>query len=120
MAKKLMTVEEAKGMLGTEFIYVTMDGDKMLAYVKAFDPEIGLTCWCDSPTTTDGEDLTVLWDDEEDGFCCIGHNFKYHNIEDALVDLQEIRDTGELRPFDRAKDANPKSALFAPSCSFMR
>ena len=40
-----MTNEEAKEMQGVEFTYFYSDGDSINAYVKRYDPKIGLTCY---------------------------------------------------------------------------
>ena len=40
-----MKVEEARKMEGTEYIYYYSDGDSIPAYVKKFDPKVGLTCY---------------------------------------------------------------------------
>ena len=49
-----MKIEEAKAMQGTEFIYVYADGDEIPAFVKKFDPEVGLTCMSLEAETRDG------------------------------------------------------------------
>jgi hypothetical protein len=103
MSKKV-TIEEAKGMLGTEFTYVFGDGDEVRAYVKAFDPKVGLTCysletktkrgWCPA----DMGDEVRAYDVDPDGtFCVKAHDFskKGHPLYEALEDLAIIRDKGK-------------------------
>lgn len=94
-----MTPEEAKEMIGTEFVYVFEDGDTIPAYVKMFDPEIGFTCLSLETQTAEGwkpeKDDPGL---EEDGtFCVIGYdsdNYS-HVMETALKCLTEIKETGK-------------------------
>jgi len=40
-----MNIQEAKAMEGTEFTFIFEDGDTIQAYVKKFDPEIGMSCY---------------------------------------------------------------------------
>jgi hypothetical protein len=90
-----IAIEEAKKMVGTEFEYIFTDGDSIRAYVKKFDPEIGLTCLSLDTVTENG------WKDpnpEEDGtMCVIAFDFKnpHHEFSEALSKLEEIRDTGK-------------------------
>jgi hypothetical protein len=88
-----MTPEEAKAMVGTEFVYKYKDGDSIRAYVKKFDPEVGLTCMTlDTETARDGYREN---DTEEDGtWCVMGYKFP-KRLQPALVALQIIKDTGE-------------------------
>jgi len=85
----MITVEEAKKMLGVEFTYIFEDGDTIPAYVKAFDPEIGLSCMSLGLETAF---RAVFSPDngEDDSICLIGINFTKHSIEDALEMLDEI------------------------------
>lgn len=93
-----MTIEEAKKMVGTEFTFVYEDDDTIQAYVKKFDPAIGLTA-VSLTTKTDRDGWSPSTGSpgvEKDGtFCVIGIDVKYHNIEDALIRLTTIRDTGK-------------------------
>ena len=91
--KNTMNIEEAKKMEGTEFTYIYEDSDTIPAYVKKFDPEIGLTCFTLATETAQG------WKPadkiEEDGtWCVIGVNVATHGIKRAFSWLEEIRDTG--------------------------
>jgi hypothetical protein len=96
---KEMTPEEAKAMVGTEFTYGYSDGDTIQAYVKKFDPEIGLTCISLETESKDGWTGAPGTHHEADGtFCVIGLNFKQqgtnHSVEAALLILETIRDKG--------------------------
>jgi len=102
-----MDIKEAKSMLGTEFTYIYDDGDTIKAYVKAFDPKIGLSCFTLKTKTRDGykEENSNL---EEDGtWCVIGVDLidgtgPAHTLQSALKWLKEIRDTGkaDTREYD--------------------
>lgn len=94
-----MTIEEAKKMVGTEFTYEYEDGDTIRAYIKKFDPEIGLTCLTlDTETERDGwmpEDKDIM---EEDGtWCVVGVDFDVHTLVEAIEDLLEIKNIGKLK-----------------------
>jgi len=109
----MLTIEEAKAMEGTEFTYIDPDGDTIQAYVKKFDPEVGLTCYSLSDKT-DRDGWSPIVPVESDGtFCCIAMDFKNTPIEQALFDLCEIRDTGS---FNLGTRRNP--GLGHPVCSF--
>lgn len=64
----MMTIEEAKKMVGTEFTYIYSDGDSVRAYVKAFDPEIGLTCVTLDTVTARGSAPASADDPNNDGW----------------------------------------------------
>ena len=91
-----MNIEEAKKMEGTEFIYQFSDGDTIPAYVKKFDPEIGLTCFSLQTETVKG------WKpspgskhlDSDGTFCVLAVDFDNHPLEKALMVLDEIQSTG--------------------------
>ena len=93
-----MDIEEAKKMEGTEFIYEFPCGDTIPAYVKKFDPKIGLTCLSLTSETEEGyqpnsSDPAL----EEDGtFCLIGVNLRngYHKLQACFNRLKEIKETG--------------------------
>ena len=106
-----MTIEEAKKMVGTEFIYVFPSGDRIRAYVKMFDSKIGLTCISLDTVTDNG------WhhpDPEEDGtMCVIAFDFEIHLLSEALTRLEEIRDTGLA--FGKSGILKEES----PSCAFL-
>lgn len=92
-----MDIEHAKKMLGTEFVYHFEDGDTIKAYVKAFDPEIGLTCYSLEMFTDEGWSPDSDTEKELDGtYCVMAHSFKngWHSLAEALEALQEIEDTG--------------------------
>jgi hypothetical protein len=106
----MLTIEEARKMIGTEFDYIFENGDSIRAYMKKFDPEIGLTCMSLDTITEKG------WKDpnsEEDGtMCVIAFDFKCgHKLSEALSKLEEIRDTGKYV-------GTPQSG-FGVSCAFM-
>jgi hypothetical protein len=106
----MLTIEEAKKMIGTEFDYIFEDGDSIRAYVKKFDPEIGLTCMSLDIVTEKG------WknpNSEKDGtMCVIAFNFRRgHKLLIALYKLEEIRNTGKYV-------CVPQDG-FGVSCAFM-
>ena len=95
----MITVEQAKAMVGTEFIYVFEDGDEILAYVKAFDPEVhGLTCYTLDHTTRDGWKKIDHGQDETDmpdgTWCVIGGSIKVFGVDNFLKKLEIIKTTG--------------------------
>ena len=116
---KPVTPEEAKAMEGTEFIYEFSDGDTIPAFVKKFDPEIGLTCMTlEAESTRDGYQPTWQQDREADGtWCVVGHQFRLpsHTLEGALSVLTFIRDTGRYR----VGSANGISVGGTTSCGFL-
>lgn len=91
-----MTPEQAKKMVGTEFIYVFEDGDEVAAYVKAFDPEIGMTCYSLEPKTKYGWIPPRNKDTLSDGtFCVYGASVKMAgSMAQAYKNLEKIRLTG--------------------------
>jgi len=89
-----MTPEEAKKMEGTEFDFVYEDGDSIRAFVKKFDPEIGLTCM--TLSTKSNRDGYYPDNREEDGtWCVIGSDFRYHSLSNAFAKLDMIQKTGK-------------------------
>lgn len=91
-----MTPEEAKKMEGVEFTYVFEDGDTIQAYVKKFDPEVGLTCLSLDTKTRLGwkpNNKRVL---EADGtFCVLGVDANNGDgVERALRILKGIKEKG--------------------------
>lgn len=92
---KKVSVEEAKKMVGTEFTYVYEDGDEIKAYIKAFDPEIGLTCYTLETETRDG--WYDLGADEDGTWCVIGCDFDcdQHIIDAYEQYLPSIKDSGK-------------------------
>jgi hypothetical protein len=114
-----VTIEEAKAMLGTEFIY-RADYGEVKAYVKAFDPEVGLTCYSLEDITSDGwqpdpENVEV---DADGTWCVVGFDFTYehHDIDDALTDLYYIKTTGVLAPAEVYPEGS--RGFGNASCSF--
>lgn len=113
-----MTIEEAKKMQGTEFLYVfPWDGDSVPAFVKKFDEKVGLTCMSLRDVTAYGHKLEPL---EADGTCClIAYNFRdpdnqsFGQISDALEALRMIRDNGQY-----ICGSVGCSGLGNPSCAF--
>ena len=96
-----MNIEEATAMIGTEFIYVCVDGDEVQAYVKKFNPNIALTCLSLVTKTQNGfcpKDAGQIV--EKDGtWCLISLSFlklanRKRKLDEALAVLQEIKDTG--------------------------
>jgi hypothetical protein len=81
---RIMTVEEIKAMVGTEFVYVFEDGDGIPAVVAAFDPKKGLTCLATTSETTSGIDFSNLAD--ANGNICIASFERgvYENDESFL------------------------------------
>lgn len=113
-----VTIEEAKKMIGTEFVYVTNDGATVPAYIKKFDPEIGLTALSLDTKLSDGycpraEELKT----ESDGtFCILGINFSipgHRNLHDVLSLLHEIKTTGKYKSRKTLEVLD-----FSPSCAF--
>lgn len=109
----MININEALEMIGTEFVYVFNDGDEIEAYVKKFDPEVGLTCVSLVRETKYGfDDWMVI---EEDGMVCVvGIRIEDSgDLSDALKVLAEIKQTGRYK--------KNSSWLFytPPSCSFI-
>jgi len=109
MAKKV-TVKEAKAMLGTEFDYRFSCGDTIRAFVKAFDPKVGFSCFTIEGTTKNGYELH---EENAEGECVIGIKIKNKDdLNEALDRLTEIRDDGVTGP------PQPQDGIFPPVCSF--
>jgi len=108
MKGEKINLEEAKKMVGTEFIYEFPGGDTVPAYVKMFDSEIGLTCLSlDTKTAEEwqpGKGHLAL---EEDGtFCVIGVDLKHgkergfstpHTLDRCFYYLREIKKNGKVQ-----------------------
>ena len=85
-------------MVGTEFTYVYPNGDSIQAYVKKFDPEIGLTCMSLETESAWGHKCAKT---EDDGtWCVIGMSFKRGPfvLKRALAYLDQIAKTGGYMP----------------------
>lgn len=111
-----MTIEEAKAMVGTEFIYQFEDGDIIRGYVKKFDPEIGMTCMSLDTETRDWYKPSSGYSGyvEPDGtWCLMGFNLRQNaSIEEILEALYEIKTTG--------RGVIPKEVVTgAVNCAFM-
>jgi hypothetical protein len=106
-----MTIKEAKAMVGTEFTYILPDGDRVRAYVKAFDPKIGLTCSSLDTKTEQGYKFPYSAREEDGTVCLIGINFKRHPKESALSRLKEIQETGTCKAQGKGNGI--------PSCAFL-
>jgi hypothetical protein len=90
-----MTPEDAKKMEGTEFIYQYHDGDTVRAFIKKFDPEVGLTCMTLETESEYGWRPGHGTHVEDDGtWCVVGYKFKLHKIKDALAVLDIILTDG--------------------------
>lgn len=89
-----MNLEEAKEMQGTEFTYIYKDGDTVPAYIKKFDPEVGMTCMTMATETRDG--WSPDSDLEEDGtWCIMGYPTNTEeDMQECLEVMQEIKETG--------------------------
>ena len=85
----MITIEEAKSLVGTEYIHVYGDGDEILAYVKAFDPEIGLTCYT-LETETRRDQYSDEEADEDGTWCIYGASVTVFGLESILADLEEM------------------------------
>ena len=112
-----MNLKEAKEMEGTEFTYVFEDGDEIRAYVKKFDPEIGLTCMSLETKTRDGWGPRLASHREaDDTFCVTAVDCRRMKKEVALRILQEIRDTG------KHLEGQPRISVAGPNlrCAFMK
>jgi hypothetical protein len=101
---KQVTLEEAKGMLGTEFLYIYPDGETVRGYVKAFDLKVGLTCFSLETEASRGWTGHPNSERDPDGtWCLIGFDFSKGDncysfgcpVKQALKVLTEIRDTGK-------------------------
>ena len=94
----MLTIEEAMKMVGTEFTYIYSSGESIRAYVKAFDPNIGLTCETLETVTIQGYEGKFSKPNPDGTWCVVGFNFKREpeSIELALRDLEEIAKTGNL------------------------
>lgn len=91
-----ITIEEARAMRGVEFTYY-VKGDSVKCYIKAFDPEIGLTCVSLGLITKRG---IRMRDTEGDGTSCVmGYDFKKRSasLPRALKALSLIDRTGSYR-----------------------
>lgn len=88
-----ITIEEAKKMVGTEFVFVSQDGDTLKCFVKWIDPETGkMTCHSLSDTTREGwkpEKGSKIYN--EDGTWCVLTRSCY---DTSLVTLGQIKETG--------------------------
>jgi len=95
-----MTNEEIKAMVGTEFTYVFEDGDTVRAYIKAFDPKIGLTCFTLESKSRDGYSPT-LWRTDlcaEDGtFCVMAVDLEFADLSAVIDRVAEIKATGRYQ-----------------------
>ncbi len=113
MNDKMLTVEEAIKMQGVEFTYVFEDGDEIQAYVKKFDPEIGLTCMSLEAETRDGWEEQNENRKEEDGtFCVVSIKIdNYYDLTKALHFLTKIRDNKSFTDI--------RFEIGNPSCAFM-
>jgi len=93
-----LTVEEAIKMQGTEFIYEFLNGDTMPAYIKKFDPKVGLSCWSFGFVTKQGHKFEPISAEEkaEGAVCLIGVNCKGDDLalNRALKYLSEIQRYG--------------------------
>lgn len=89
-----ITIEEAMNMRGFEFIYVYEDGDTIPAFIKEFDPEIGLTCGTLDIKTRDGWNPAIPQKEDDGTWCVIGNHIGDNSdLEECLRDLEIIRDT---------------------------
>ena len=111
---KPITPEEAKAMEGTEFIYEFSDGDTIPAFVKKFDPEVGLTCMTlATESTRDGYRPPLSQEIEADGtWCVMGYAFTRTSLDAALAALTIIRDTGRCL-------AGSTGSVGATQCAFL-
>lgn len=109
-----MKPEEIKKHLGTEFTYIYEDGDRVKAYIKVYDPKIGMSCFTLADKTRDGWTPGAHKKIEEDGsWCVIGVDLRVHP-ESMLVDrVKEIIETGK---FDVRKQN--KTGLGFANCAF--
>lgn len=83
-----MTNEDIKGMLGVEFIYKSSDA-AIKAYVKAFDPDIGFSCYSLGNVTECGYVIEHVNPDE--GLCLVAYNLRpERNDADSHAEKMEI------------------------------
>lgn len=100
----MLTIEEAKALVGTEFTYFMQEGVSVPAFVKKFDPEIGFTCISlDTEFSNGWKPAKYQTSIEEDGtFCVVSNDLRNPKnrklrMEQVLDALTRIRDTGEYR-----------------------
>ena len=111
-----MNDQEVRAMVGTEFIYEFDDGDTIPAYIKACDPQVGLTCYSLEPKTTRDGWRDPHPDNSDGTFCVTVFNLKLHPWTRGrmMAVLWEIKTTG------RRIDPEPSYRLGSmPSCAFM-
>lgn len=84
-----MTLKEMKAMEGVEFTYIYSNGDTIPAYIKKFDPKIGLSAFTLATKTRDG--WASLKTVKEDGtWCCASYNLKNRVGKDRTDTLKRI------------------------------
>ena len=111
-----MTPEGAKAMVGTEFVYKYKDGDTVPAYVKKFDPEVGLTCM--TLATESAQGYKGRRPEPDGTWCVVAFDFRVwdrqQKLGEALALLTAIKKTGEF-------GAHPSAVTTGggPKCSFM-
>lgn len=98
---KTLTIKDAIGMRGTEFTFQFASGVTVPAYVKQYDPEVGLSCWSFGLEKSDGEVFLPLNQEEEDEQACcliicdfIDDKFNEDLEQVAIAILAEIKATG--------------------------
>lgn len=96
----MITIEEAKAAVGTEFVYELADGDSVRGYLKKFDPEIGCTCLTLETQTAKGLEPAPWASIEDDGtWCLVGADFRQQtgSLREVLSIIEEIIMTGRVR-----------------------
>lgn len=113
----MITVEEALAMRGTEFTYYDKDGSYIKAFVKEFDPKVGLSCYTLETCFNDGWKPNMVG--EDGSFCVIGcHIGKNSTLEEALEKLTVIKETGQYTYRQCYNKASEYTFLNGPKCAF--
>lgn len=94
-----MKIKEAIAMQGTEFTYQFLDGDTIQAYVRKFDPKVGLSCWSFGLVTERGFifEPKDREEEREQACCIIGFNIidEPEKKRAMMRVLEEIKTTGK-------------------------
>ena len=96
----MITIEEGIAMQGEEFDFVFSDGDVIRAYIKKFDPLIGLSCWSFGLITDKGYGFIPKNAEEkaEESSCMVGYDLKNspEDLNACLMLIEEIKLTGKM------------------------
>lgn len=101
MEKNTFTLEDAIAMRGTEFVYEWPNGEQIKAYVKEFNPDIGMTFWTLEEKGSYGWKGQPGTEHDPDGtWCLVGVDLKKNpdSLEYCMEVLEEISKTGMRKP----------------------